>query len=77
MSIVKDMNPYEKSSADLHVPPEEGVKQVVNSYKVSNSRSWQYLTELMLEVIRYLEGGPQEIPTTQKVALHRSVWRMQ
>ena len=31
--------------------------QVVESDKVSNSRSWNYLTELMLEVIRALEAG--------------------
>ena len=62
---VKGMDPVESSSASLHLPPEVGINQVGESDNVSNSRSWQYLTELILDVIKALEGGTQEIPIPQ------------
>ena len=43
--------------------PEE--LQVGESDNVINSRSWKYLTEFMLDVIRSPEGWMQEIPTPQ------------
>ena len=46
------MDPEEASSAALNLHPEDDINQVVESAKVRNSRSWQYLTEFMLDVIR-------------------------
>ena len=45
------------------------------SAEVSNHRSWKYLTEFMLDVIRAQEGGTQEIPTPQKVDLWKYMRR--
>ena len=59
MPSVKGMDPEEASSADLHLPPEEGINQFGESAKVSNPRSCQYLTEIRLDVIRAPEGGTQ------------------
>ena len=38
------------------------------SDKVSNSISWQYLAEFVLDVIKAPEGGMQEIPTPQTMS---------
>ena len=40
MRGVKGMDPYEASSEDYHLLPEEGIKQVCDSAKVRNSISW-------------------------------------
>ena len=56
MPSVKVMDPDEASPEDL---------QVGESDNVINSRSWKYLTEFMLDVIRSPEGWMQEIPTPQ------------
>ena len=62
MPIVNIMDIDKTSSAALHLHPEEGINQVGESYKVSNSRSCQYLTEFMLYVTRTPVGSTQEIP---------------
>ena len=49
---VKCMNPVEASSSALRLLTEVGINQVGESGKVSNSRSWKYLTEFMLDVIK-------------------------
>ena len=49
---VKCMNPVEASSSALRLLTEVGINQVGESGKVSNSRSWKYLTEIMLDVIK-------------------------
>ena len=43
----KDMDQYEVSSAALENPSENGNNQVGESAKVSNYRSWHYLTEFL------------------------------
>ena len=62
MPSVKGMDPDEASSEALHLPPEVVINQVGEIYKVSNSRSWQYCTELILDVIKAPEGRTQKIP---------------
>ena len=49
----KGMDLVEAISADLHLPPELGIKQVGESDKVRKSISWKYLTEFILYVIKY------------------------
>ena len=63
MPRVKFVDPVETSSADLHLLPGLGINQVVEIYKVVNSSSCKYLTELILDMIKYPEEGTQEIPT--------------
>ena len=53
MTSVKGMDPVEASSSALHLPPYVGINRVVESDKVSNSSSWKYLTEFILDMIRY------------------------
>ena len=69
------MHTYEASSAYIQLPPEEGINQVDESANVRNSRSWKYLTGVMLDVIRAPEGGTQEIPTPQQVPSWKSMRR--
>ena len=57
MPSVKGMNPVETSLSALYIPPEVGINQVGESDKVVNSISWQYLTDLILYVIKYPEVG--------------------
>ena len=52
MSSVKVMDKLEASLEDIHLPPEVGINQVVESDKVRNSTRWQYLTEFILDVIK-------------------------
>ena len=52
MISLKGMDPDEASLTDLHIPTEECINQVGYSAKVRNYRSWKYLTEFMLDVIR-------------------------
>ena len=49
MPSVKGIDPYEASSEDYHLPPAEGINQVGDSAKVSNSVSWKYLTGFVLD----------------------------
>ena len=44
MTSVKGMDPVYASLSDLHLPPEEEIKQVGDIYEVINSKSFQYLT---------------------------------
>ena len=74
---VKGMDPDGASSTDIHLPPEEGINQVVDSAKVRNYRSCKYLTEFMLDVIRNSGGGTEEILTTLKVASRKLVRQRQ
>ena len=48
MPSVKVMDPLEASSSALHLPPEEGINQVIKSEKVINPSKWKYLTKLFL-----------------------------
>ena len=64
MPSVKGMDPDEASLVALCLPPEEGISQVGETEKVIDSISSQYLTELMLDVIRDLEIGTQEMSTS-------------
>ena len=59
------MDPYEGGSEALRISLEAGISQVGESEKVSNSISWKYLTEFILDVIKAPERGMQEIPTSQ------------
>ena len=68
MTIVKVMDPVDSSSVAIHLPPEVGINQVVESDKVRNSTRWQYLTEFILYVIKAPKGGTQEIPTPQNTS---------
>ena len=77
MPSVKGLDPLEASSAALYLPPEVVINQVVKTERVIKSSSWKYLTELSLDVIKYPEGGTQEIPTPQQVALWKSMRRRQ
>ena len=52
MPSMKGIDPYEASSATLHLPPEVGINQLGESAKLINSRSWKYFTEFMIYVIR-------------------------
>ena len=54
---VKVMDPEEASLSALQLPPEVGINEVCESDKVSNSRSWQYLTIFILDVIKVPVGG--------------------
>ena len=51
MPSVKGIDPYEASSAALHLLSEEVINKVCDSAKLSNSIICQYLTELILDVI--------------------------
>ena len=62
----KGIDPYQSSSASLHLSPEEGIIQVGENAKVIKSISWQYLPEFT-----------QEISTPQQVASRKSVKRRQ
>ena len=73
MTSMEVMDPLEANSKDLHPPPEVVINQVSESEKVINSRSWKYLNYLFLDVIKYSEGGTQEITTPQKEALWKSI----
>ena len=73
MPSVKGIDPLEASSEDIHLPPEVVINQVSESEKVINSRSWKYLNYIFLGVIKYSEGGTQEITTPQKEALWKSI----
>ena len=73
MPSVNGMDPDESSSAALNVPPEVGIIQVCESDNVSNYRSCQFPTELILYLIKYPEGGMQEIPTPKQVASYQSM----
>ena len=58
MSIVKDMNPYEKSSAALHVPPEEGVKHTLEFYLFAHFER-RYIKNqniTMMDILALLHG---------------------
>ena len=59
MPIVKEIYTVEASSASLHLPPEVGINRVGESDKVENSISWKYLTEIILDVMKYQEVGTQ------------------
>ena len=63
MPSAKGMDAVEACSTDIYLPTELGINQLGESYKVRNSTSWQYLTELILDVIKYPEVGTKEIPT--------------
>ena len=52
MLSVKGMYSGEAGSLDLHLRIEGGNNQVVESAKVNNSNTWNYLIELMLDGIR-------------------------
>ena len=71
------MNPDEASSAALHLSLEEEINQVGKRVKLINPISWQYLYKFMLDVIRALELGTQEIPTLQQLYLRQSVRKFQ
>ena len=68
MPSVKGVGPVESSSADIHLPPKVGIKQVGECEKLSNSKSLQYRTEFSLDVIKAPKGGKQDIPTSQQVS---------
>ena len=74
---VNGMDPVEAISSALHLPPETGINQVGESDKVSNSISWKYLTEFILDVIKNTVGGTQEIYTPQRVYSWTSMSRRQ
>ena len=57
MPSVKGLDIVEASLGALCFPPEEGTNQVGESAKVSNSNSFQYLTEFMLDVKRAPQVG--------------------
>ena len=59
MTSVKEMDSYNPSSAAIKLPTEEGIYQVGESAKVGNSRTWKYLTKIILYVLRDLEVGTQ------------------
>ena len=59
------MDTYESRLADLHLPPKEWINQVGKSDNIRNSSSWKYLTELILDALKYPEGGKKYIPTNQ------------
>ena len=75
MYSVNGMDSVETISSALHLPPEVGINQVGESDSSGNSISLQYLTEFILDVIKYTEVGTQEIPTTQQVASWASMKR--
>ena len=56
MPSVKGLDPLEASSADIYLPLEEGLKQVVERAKANNPISLKYLTESMLGVITAPKG---------------------
>ena len=58
---VEGMDTVEASSSVLCLPSEEGINQLDESTKVSNSNSCKYLTYFMLDVIRSPEEEAQEI----------------
>ena len=57
------MDPDEASLVSLHLYSEEGINQVDESDKISNSRSCQNLTGFMLDVKRVTDIGMKEIST--------------
>ena len=62
MPSAKGMDPLEASQPVIYLTPEIRIRQVGESDKVSKSISWKYLTEFILDMIKYPEGGTQEIP---------------
>ena len=68
MPSVKVMDIVDAISAAPNLPPEVDINQVGETDKVSNSRSYKYLTEFILDVIKVPEGVNQGIPTPQKLA---------
>ena len=62
MTSEKGMDPLEASQPALYLTREIRIRQVGESDKVSKSISWKYLTEFILDMIKYPEGGTQEIP---------------
>ena len=59
------MDQIEARVAALHLTPEVGINQVSEIDKVRKPISCQYLTKLILDVIKAPEGGTQETPTPQ------------
>ena len=57
------MDPDEASLVSLHLYSEEGINQVDESDKISNSRSCQNLTGFMLDVKRIIDIEMKEIYT--------------
>ena len=57
------MDPDEASLVSLHLYSEEGINQVDESDKISNSRSCQNLTGFMLDVKRIIDREMKEIYT--------------
>ena len=51
MTSVNGMDPVEVNSTALHLPPQVGLNKLVESDKVSNSISLQYLNEFILDVL--------------------------
>ena len=52
ITIVKVLDLDKASSEYLHLTPEEGTIQLGEIIKLSNTNSWKYLTEFILDVIR-------------------------
>ena len=67
MTSVNGMDPVEVISSALHLPPQVGINHVGENDKVRKSISWQYLTEFILYVTKYPEGGTQDIPTPKQI----------
>ena len=79
MTSVKGMDPDEASSVALYLTPEVGINQVGESAKLINSRSWKYLIDFMLDMIRALEGGTKEIPTppaSSFLKIRKAAWKV-
>ena len=67
MNSVNVMDLVEASSSYLRLPPEEGINQVGYTSEIINFNSWQNITDFILDVIKILNRGAQEIPTSTQL----------